>query len=174
MDTKEITTLLRSLADVYESDTNDDSKKLIFNMIMDKVKPNIVVEEEKIENPLTKSPVKAYEFTDSDVKKGYHVKNIVSLIKKIEENDKIKAYKDRLAKADPSYKDILSDIDKTRGEIIENHMKEFKYGDDMTEDILTAIPDNRDFRFPGGHTLEEILKGTTIINPMLDAKGMQG
>ena len=84
MDNKEISKLLRSLADVYESDINDDSKKVIFNEIMKKVNQEGETSDKRtITNPLFDSPVTittnsfnegAYQFTDGDVKRGYHVK----------------------------------------------------------------------------------------------------
>lgn len=153
MDNKEIATLLRSLADVYESNTNSDSMKVIFKMIMDKVTPHGVGGSSGFTDTEDKSP---YIFTSSDVKNGYHVKNILQLIKKMEENDKLRAYKVKLTAADPSYERILTDIDKTRGDIIEKHIEQFKHGVEV-EDILTTVPNDIDYKLPGGKTLREIL-----------------
>jgi hypothetical protein len=150
MDNKKVANLLRSVADVFEQDIDGDVRRNLVKSVTD------LIEDEK--NELKKKAEK--------VKQKYSLDNALALIRKMEENDKIRAYKDKLKEVDPKYKRILTNMDKVREEVIQTHLKEFKLGLEP-KDLLTAIPNASEFTLPNGKTLKEVLmnaKSTFGIN----------
>jgi len=141
MDNKKVASLLRSVADVFDQNIEGDVKTNLLKSVMD------LVEDEK----------KQLEKKAQEAKDKFSLNNALALIRKMDENDKIRAYKDKLKEVDPKYKRILTNMDKAREEIIQNHLKEFKLGVEP-KDILTMIPNAKDFTLPNGKTLEDIIK----------------
>lgn len=141
MDNKKVANLLRSVADVFEQDIEGDVRRNLLKSVSE------LVEDEKRE--LKEKAEKA--------KQKFSLDNALALIRKMDENDKIRAYKDKLKEVDPKYKRILTNMDKVREEVIQTHLKEFKLGLEP-KDLLTAIPNAKEFKLPNGKTLEEVIK----------------
>jgi hypothetical protein len=140
MDNKKVANLLRSVADVFEQNIDGDVRRNLVKSVTD------LIEDEK--NELKKKAEEA--------KQKYSLDNALTLIRKMDENDKIRAYKDRLKEVDPKYKRILTNMDKIREEVIQTHLKEFKMGIEP-KDLLTVIPNANEFKLPNGKTLKDVL-----------------
>jgi hypothetical protein len=119
MGNKKMANLLRSVADVFDQNIESDVKTNLLKSVMD------LVEDEK----------KQLEKKAQEAKDKFSLKNALTLIRKMDENDKIRAYKDKLREVDPKYKRIISDMDKARDEVIQTHLKEFKLEADKEVEI---------------------------------------
>lgn len=137
MDNKKVAKVLHSIANVFEQ------KNLDSNVAKD----------------LLSSVIDLIGVSETEESNKFNVDSALTLIKKMEENDKIRTYKDKLKEVDPKYKEILSDMDKTREEVIQSHLKEFKLGL-QAKDLINMIPNANDFKLPNGKTLEAVLNSS--------------
>lgn len=96
MDNKKVSNLLRAVADLMDQTTE------------------VVVEKQK-------EVVKTVEKTSNDI-----LEHSLKLMKKIEENDAIRAYQTKLSKTNKNLADALEEIRKMREKAVEEMMKEAK------------------------------------------------
>ena len=146
---KKIAFLLRSVANVFETDIECKIKNELLEATIGFIGVNELID---------KKDTKAEALLRKEDERAKTIKDALHLIRKMDENDTIKAYKDKLIKADPSYKRTLTDIDKVRGYIIEEHIKEYKFG--LDENV---IPSLKDYKLPGGKSLDKILKDSKLV-----------
>lgn len=125
MDNKKVASLLRSVADVFDQDIKSDVKSNLLKSVMD------LVDDEKVQ--LKKEAQEA--------KDKFSLNSALTLIRKMDENDKIRAYKDKLREVDPKYKRILTNMDKERDEIIQEHIKEFKFEAEKVDNTEETVVD---------------------------------